>query len=62
MATDPGAPSPDIDRPDVAPAETPPIPDEPSQPGSPGGPDEFPGDTPAYDTPDTGPMEMPPPM
>ena len=61
MATDPGAPRPDIDRPDVAPAETP-VPSEPTQPGTPDGPDEMPGDAPAVDVPDQGPIEMPPPM
>jgi hypothetical protein len=62
MPTQPGAPSPDIDRPDVSPTETPANPGEPSQPLSPQGPDEVPGDMPATDVPDEGPMEMPAPI
>jgi hypothetical protein len=61
LATDPGAPRPDIDRPDVSPAETP-SPNEPYEPGSPQAPDEVPADVPATDVPDEGPLEMPPPM
>lgn len=61
MATDPGAPLPDVDQPDVAPTETP-VPAEPGQPISPDGPDEVPSDVPAYDQPETGPDEIPPPL
>jgi hypothetical protein len=61
MATQPGAPPPDVDQPDVTPTETP-VPNEPGQPGSPESPDEFPSESPAYDEPDTGPDELPPPM
>lgn len=63
MATQPGAPPPDVDRPDVSPDETPAdFPGEPSQPLSPESPDEVPGDMPATDVPDQGPIEMPAPI
>ena len=61
MATDPGAPRPDIDRPDVAPAETP-VPNDPGQPGAPEAPEDAPGQAPDYDMPDQGPVEMPSPL
>ncbi|MET1755563.1 hypothetical protein ABVV53_08845 [Novosphingobium sp. RD2P27] len=61
MATQPGAPTPDIDQP-ISPAEMPATPNEPSQPGAPQAPDELPADTPDYDAPDTGPVEAPTPL
>jgi hypothetical protein len=61
MATDPGAPGPDIDQPS-SPAEFPGTPDAPSQPGAPEAPDEMPADAPDYDAPDTGPSEAPAPI
>jgi hypothetical protein len=61
MATQPGAPSPDIDQP-ISPPESPAMPDEPSHPGAPEAPDEMPADTPDYDAPDPGPIEAPAPI
>lgn len=61
MATDPGAPRPDVDTP-ISPPEVPAQPDAPSQPGSPEAPDELPEDIPDYDAPDPGPQEMPAPI
>lgn len=59
MATQPGAPPPDIDRP-VSPDEAPVRPDVPNEPGSPSSPDEVPAEAPAYDEPNPGPDEIPP--
>ncbi|MEW9854209.1 hypothetical protein [Novosphingobium sp. M1R2S20] len=61
MATQPGAPPPDIDQP-ISPPERPGAPSEPGQPGTPQAPDELPAETPDYDNPDPGPVEAPPPL
>jgi len=56
MATQPGAPEPDIVRPQSQPER--PAPAEPAEPPSPGGPEILP-DHPDFDQPDTSPPEIP---